>query len=51
MKYKEIAQRHGQLIMTAIGTLTVISGVVLVLFWPQIFDSILFKVSSRKAKF
>lgn len=48
MKFKEVARKHGQLILTIIGTLTVISGVVLVLFWPEIFDSILFKVRSKK---
>lgn len=44
MKHKEAARGHCQLIMTIIGTLTVISGVILVLFWPDIFDTILFKV-------
>jgi hypothetical protein len=45
MKYKEVARKHGQIIMIVIGSFTVISGVILVLFWPEIFDKILFKVS------
>lgn len=45
MTYKEASSRsYGQLIMTIVGSFTVISGVVLVIFWPRIFDNILFKV-------
>ena len=45
MKYKEQTQHRGQIIMSVIGCFTVVSGVILALFWPQIFDTILFKVN------
>lgn len=48
MTFRDFAQRHGQLIMTLIGSVTVINGVVLVLFWPRIFDYILFKVRIQR---
>lgn len=41
----KMAGKRGQLIMTVIGSFSVIAGVLLVLFWPRIFDKILFKVS------
>lgn len=48
MTIRDFAQRHGQLIMTIIGSITVINGMILVLFWPRIFDYILFKVRIKR---
>lgn len=40
----KMCKNRGQLIMSTIGSVTVIAGVLLAIFWPQIFDKILFKV-------
>lgn len=45
MKDNGLIKSHKNAIMTVLGSMLLVSGVVLLVFWPDIFETIKFKVN------
>lgn len=45
MKDRGLIKSHKNAIMTVLGSVLLVSGVVLLVFWPDIFETIKFKVN------
>ena len=50
MKDRGLIKSHKNAIMTVLGSVLLVSGVVLLVFWPEIFETIKFKVNTQKSK-
>ena len=48
MKDRGLIKSHKNAIMTVLGSVLLVSGVVLLVFWPDIFETIKFKVNIQK---